>query len=251
MQVNRFNFALKWALILGSISLISSSPMLLSSSEDGMQNPSFLSAVLSILSFIAQFVIATIAIIKYARANDNRVTPGDVWTFGGILFLMVVVINLLIMGIAFSLKGGMMAEMANESAGIGIMFGTVFFMLMMSVLFFLVIPMLLAGQWRTYEKGGKPGWACLIPIYNMVCIAEMGKQPTWWVIFLFIPLVNIVFAILLLNAMVKAFGKDAGWTVGLLFLPFVFYPMLAWGDARHEDAVAVDDGLSMEDHLVE
>ena len=50
---------------------------------------------------------------------------------------------------------------------------------------------------------------------------------------LLIPILNIVFAIWALNMLSKSFGKSEGYTVGLLFLGIVFYPMLAFGDAKY------------------
>ena len=60
-----------------------------------------------------------------------------------------------------------------------------------------------------------------------------------------------MFAIMLLNAFVKSFGKDGGWTVGLIFVSFIFYPMLAWGDAQYQYGDFENGGLAVEDHLVD
>ncbi|HXP49957.1 MAG TPA: DUF5684 domain-containing protein, partial [Bacteroidia bacterium] len=51
----------------------------------------------------------------------------------------------------------------------------------------------------------------------------------WWTMFLFIiPIYNIILAIQCLNLLSKSFGKDTGFTIGLFFLPVVFYPILAF-----------------------
>jgi len=73
----------------------------------------------------------------------------------------------------------------------------------------------------------------LIPIYSGIVLLEIVKKPTWWLFMLFIPLVNIYFAIVITNELAKSFGKTSGFTVGLIFLPFIFYPMLAFGDAKY------------------
>lgn len=90
------------------------------------------------------------------------------------------------------------------------------------------------GTWKVYTKAGKPGWTSIIPIYNMVVLLEIVGRPLWWVILGFIPVVNIVVGVIVLNDLSKAFGKDVGFTIGLLFLPFVFYPILGFGKAQYK-----------------
>lgn len=96
-----------------------------------------------------------------------------------------------------------------------------------------IVVFMIACQWKIYSKAGKPGWACLVPIYNIVVLLEIVKKPIWWLILMLIPIVNIVIAIIILVELAKAFGKDAGFAIGLLLLPIVFYPMLAFGSAQY------------------
>lgn len=49
----------------------------------------------------------------------------------------------------------------------------------------------------------------------------------------FIPFVNIIFLIWSINLLSKSFGKDEGFTVGLLFLGIIFYPILGFGSAQY------------------
>lgn len=96
-----------------------------------------------------------------------------------------------------------------------------------------IVVFMIACQWKIYSKAGKPGWACLVPIYNIVVLLEIVKKPIWWLILMLIPIVNIIIAIIILVELAKAFGKDAGFAIGLLLLPIVFYPMLAFGSAQY------------------
>lgn len=97
------------------------------------------------------------------------------------------------------------------------------------LLFFLALSLLIIiSQWKIYEKAGQPGWASIIPIYNIIVLLEIIRKPWWWLLMLLIPIVNIVFAIMMINELSKAFGKDAGFTVGLLFLGIIFYPIMAF-----------------------
>ena len=92
---------------------------------------------------------------------------------------------------------------------------------------------LIVCQWKVYVKAGKPGWASLIPIYNIVVLLEIVRKPIWWLVLMLIPVVNVVIAILIMIELAKVFGKDGGFTVGLILLPIVFYPILAFGDAQY------------------
>lgn len=88
-------------------------------------------------------------------------------------------------------------------------------------------------QWKLYSKAGKPGWACLVPIYQWVVLLEIVKKPIWWIILMIIPIVNVVILIIIMIELAKAFGKEGGFAVGLILLPIVFFPILAFGDAQY------------------
>jgi hypothetical protein len=91
----------------------------------------------------------------------------------------------------------------------------------------------IASQWVLFGKAGKPGWASIIPIYNTIVLLEIVGRPLWWIVLLLIPFVNIVILIIVLNDLSKSFGKGVGFTVGLILLSIVFFPLLAFGDAQY------------------
>jgi len=97
-----------------------------------------------------------------------------------------------------------------------------------------IIVLLVASIWRVFTKAGRPGWACLVPIYNTYVFLKIAGKPGWWLLLMFIPLVNIIVWILALIALANRFGKGGGYVLGLIFLPFIFYPMLAFGDAQYQ-----------------
>ena len=109
-------------------------------------------------------------------------------------------------------------------AGLGI--GVVIF-------YFAIIIVAIAGMWKTFEKAGKPGWAAIIPIYNTLIMIEIVGKPTIWILWCLLPCVNIVFSIWLINLMSKSFGKEEGFTVGMILLPFIFWPILGFGSAQY------------------
>jgi len=89
-------------------------------------------------------------------------------------------------------------------------------------------------MWRVFAKAGQPGWAAIIPIYNIYIMTKIGGKPGWWVLMMFIPFVNYVFIVWLYNMISKSFGKDEGFTVGLVLLGIVFWPILGFGDAKYK-----------------
>lgn len=97
----------------------------------------------------------------------------------------------------------------------------------------LLFIVMIASQWIIFKKAGKPGWACLVPIYNIIVLFDIVKKPGWWFIMFFIPIANIIFLVKLTHALSVAFGKGIGFTIGLLFLGVIFYPILAFSDAKY------------------
>jgi hypothetical protein len=93
------------------------------------------------------------------------------------------------------------------------------------------IVFVFAGIWKTFEKAGQPGWAAIVPFYNYYIMAKIGDVKNWWLIF--IPFVNIYIIFVIMIALAKSFGKDTGFGIGLVFLGFIFFPILGFGDAQY------------------
>ncbi len=92
---------------------------------------------------------------------------------------------------------------------------------------------IIAAMWKVFEKAGQPGWAAIIPIYNIYIMTKIGGKPGYWTLLCLIPFVNLVFMIWLYNMVSKSFGKDEGFTAGLIFLSFIFWPILGFGAAKY------------------
>ncbi len=97
-----------------------------------------------------------------------------------------------------------------------------------------IFIILILSYWMIFDKAGQPGWAAIIPIYNIVVLLQVVKKPIWWIILMLIPFVNIIVAIIVIHGLSKAFGKGGGFTVGLILLPFIFFPVLAFGEATYQ-----------------
>ena len=96
-----------------------------------------------------------------------------------------------------------------------------------------IAVLLIAGTWKTFEKAGQPGWAAIVPIYNLIVILEIVRKPLWWILLFLIPIANIVVAIIVYIELAKCFGKSTGFGLGLMFLSFIFFPLLGFGDDRY------------------
>ncbi|GLB31689.1 hypothetical protein LAD12857_36120 [Lacrimispora amygdalina] len=112
-----------------------------------------------------------------------------------------------------------------------------------------IFILLLAAEWKIFSKAGKPGWAALIPIYNIYVRSNVAfGNMVYFIAFLVIAVINFIgktsevgglnslgaLCTLILHIVYcinisKAFGKSAGFTVGLILLPVIFFPILAFG----------------------
>ena len=101
-------------------------------------------------------------------------------------------------------------------------------------LIFLTIALIIISTWKINTKAGQPGWVVLIPIYSSLIYLKIARAPWWWLLLMCIPYVGIIWVIWALNRIVKGFGKSGGFTVGCVFLPFIFFPMLAFGDSTYD-----------------
>ncbi|HBG71724.1 MAG: hypothetical protein A2W93_06565 [Bacteroidetes bacterium GWF2_43_63] len=101
------------------------------------------------------------------------------------------------------------------------------------MIFLVIVPM-----WKIFTKAGQPGWAVLVPIYNIYVMTLIAKKPAWWlIIILLVPIANFIFLIMLLHAISVNFGKGVGFTLGLIFLSIIFIPILGYGSAQYNPPV--------------
>jgi hypothetical protein len=96
----------------------------------------------------------------------------------------------------------------------------------------------IVAMWKIFVKAGQPGWASIIPIYNAYILCKIVGKPGWWVILLFIPVVNFIIGIILMVGLAKSFGKGTGFAIGLILLGFIFFPILGFGDETYRGPVA-------------
>lgn len=113
---------------------------------------------------------------------------------------------------------------AAAAAGVA----TGFLVFQLAILVFFIVVM-----WKIFVKAGQPGWAAIIPFYNLYVLLQIVGRPGWWLILFLVPIVNIVIAIVVTLDLAKCFGKGTGFAIGLLLLSIIFYPILAFGSAQY------------------
>jgi hypothetical protein len=98
------------------------------------------------------------------------------------------------------------------------------------------ILLIVASMWKVFSKAGQPGWAAIIPIYNIYVMCKVAGRPGWWLLLMLIPFVNLIVAIILNVDIAKRFGKGIGFAIGMILLPFIFWPILGFGSAQYQGA---------------
>jgi uncharacterized protein DUF5684 len=124
-----------------------------------------------------------------------------------------------------------MAEQAAERASAAASTTT-------SLLVLAAVLLTIAAMWKVFERAGEPGWAVLVPFYNLYVLTKVAQLSGWWILAMFIPFLNIVAAFVIAIGVARRFGKSSGFGIGIALLPFIFYPMLAWGDGEASPSLA-------------
>ncbi|PRY43901.1 DUF5684 domain-containing protein [Umezawaea tangerina] len=97
----------------------------------------------------------------------------------------------------------------------------------------------IVALWKIFTKAGKPGWAAIIPFYNIYTMLKVAGRPGWWLILYIIPIVNIIISIVVAIDLAKSFGKSGVFGFfGLWMFSIIGYLMLAFGNANYHGPAA-------------
>lgn len=120
-------------------------------------------------------------------------------------------------------------------------------------------------QWIIFQKAGQAGWKSLIPVYDTFVLLRIIQRPMWWgylivgvslvqlilstmldgssndstslrLISSIATLIAFIYSVRITHGLSRSFGHGAGFTLGLLFLPYIFYPILAFGSSTYRTA---------------
>ncbi|WP_062008495.1 DUF5684 domain-containing protein [Arthrobacter alpinus] len=108
--------------------------------------------------------------------------------------------------------------------------GLLFFYFLMIAVAFVVTGIMWAG---VFKKAGHAKWKAFVPFYSQWMLVKIAGRPESHFWLQFIPYAGIYWAVCTLNDISKSFGKDAAYTVGLVFIPVVFASMLSYGEAQY------------------
>ncbi len=127
---------------------------------------------------------------------------------------------------------------STNGSGVGLVIG-LGMLLVWLIIWLAFMTFMIIAMWKVFVKAGKPGWASIVPFYNLYVMLEIVGRPTWWLLMFFVPFANIVFAIIMTLDVAKAYGKDTGFGVLLILLPVVGYPILGFSkDIKYVGPVA-------------
>lgn len=100
----------------------------------------------------------------------------------------------------------------------------------------LIGVLVIVSLWKVFEKAGLAGWKCLVPFYNLYCFTVIARLPWWYFLLMLMPWVGVFIVIYVYYKIAQNFEKGVGFTLGLIFLPFIFLPILAYGDSVYLSA---------------
>ncbi len=103
----------------------------------------------------------------------------------------------------------------------------------LAAIYLLIAVVLIVSYWKIYTKAGKPGWAAIVPIYNIIVLLDIVKKPVWWVILFFVPCANIVALVLVALEFVKVFGKPSWHAALFILFGIVYAPYIAFSSAKY------------------
>ncbi len=91
-------------------------------------------------------------------------------------------------------------------------------------IFFLIVQVLhFLGTWKLYIKAGRKSWEAIVPIYNAVILMKIINRPWWWVILLFVPIINLIMFPVIWVETARSFGKNSTVDTWLTILTLGFY----------------------------
>lgn len=94
------------------------------------------------------------------------------------------------------------------------------------ILFLVVQVIHFLGTWKLYKAAGRKAWEALIPVYNAVVLMSIIKRPKWWILLLFVPIVNLIMFPVIWIETCRSFGfkttKDSVLAIVTLGL-YIYY----------------------------
>ena len=113
---------------------------------------------------------------------------------------------------------------------------------LMKIIILLLLLVSVASLWKIFTKAGRKGWEAIISPYNFMVLSRVVGKPMWWGLLILIPGFNVVLHCWFLNRLGKAFDQKWYFSLGLVFLPFIFLPILAFSKKEYIGADNITEG---------
>ncbi|AIM59161.1 signal peptidase I [Cellulophaga sp. RHA_52] len=92
------------------------------------------------------------------------------------------------------------------------------------IIFILIIQVIhFLGTWKLYVKAGRKAWEAAVPVYNAIVLMQIIRRPKWWVILLFIPIINLLMFPVIWVETIRSYGKNSLVDTWLVILTLGFY----------------------------
>jgi len=215
------------------------------SGEYNMNDISTIYIIIGLINLVLKILTLGFGLRHLVRSNNYKVSVGSIFGFAAVFLI-----------IPFLTSTAQIYYYDTTTYGDFISHPPSLYILVLNnfiiSLFIVMTTLIMASQWRMFSKAERDGWKSFIPVLNFIEMTQIAKKPVIWAFLLLIPFVNIVVYILLFTALAKVFNKDGLFAVGLMFLPFIFFPILGFGDSKYiyaENEIE-EEGLEIEDHLV-
>lgn len=109
----------------------------------------------------------------------------------------------------------------------------IIYMTIVSIILLLIVIFTFISLGKIYKKANRSAISAWIPIYNKLVLLEIVNLPKWYIILLLIPIVNIFINIKIYFTLAKLFRRSKSFALGMFFLPFIFYPILAFSSSEY------------------
>ncbi|NRB83034.1 MAG: signal peptidase I [Winogradskyella sp.] len=91
-------------------------------------------------------------------------------------------------------------------------------------IFFIIIQIIHGlGTWKLYVKAGRQAWEAFVPIYNAWVLMQIITRPWWWIILMFLPIVNLIMIPAVWVETARTFGKDTKRDALICIITLGFY----------------------------
>ena len=127
----------------------------------------------------------------------------------------------------------------TTSASSGTSFGV---LLLYFIVLWVIIGLPTYFIFKKAGPNGDPAWGAFVPIYGFYILLKVVGRPGWWLIWIFIPIASLIVIIIVYNDLSKSFGHGVGFTLGLIFLSWIFLAILAWGSSTYRGPSAPSAG---------